>query len=66
MMRYRCPGCGYVYDESRGDAHQGFAPGTTWAQVPDDWACPDCAVNEKSDFKLVAPGDGASGPPARA
>jgi len=54
MTRYRCPGCGYIYDESRGDAHEGFQPGTLWEQVPADWACPDCAVNEKPDFKLVA------------
>jgi rubredoxin len=27
MMRYRCPGCGYTYDEARGDAHEGFPPG---------------------------------------
>ncbi|HEX7840214.1 MAG TPA: rubredoxin [Kofleriaceae bacterium] len=53
MMRYRCPGCGYVYDEARGDAHQGFAPGTLWAQIPQAWCCPDCAVNEKADFKPV-------------
>jgi rubredoxin len=65
MMRYRCPGCGYVYDETRGDAHEGFAPGTTWTQIPKDWACPDCAVNEKADFQVVASGEGASGPPAR-
>ena len=30
-MRYRCPGCGYIYDEARGDPHEGFAPGTAWA-----------------------------------
>ena len=52
MRRYRCPGCGYVYDEQAGDAHEGFAPGTSWAQVPDDWACPDCAVRDKADFIL--------------
>lgn len=50
-MRYQCPGCGYVYDERQGDPHEGFAPGTPWSQVPDNWACPDCAVREKPDFK---------------
>jgi rubredoxin len=54
MTRHRCPGCGYTYDEARGDVHQGFAPGTTWAQIPPHWPCPDCAVNEKDDFKLLA------------
>lgn len=53
MARYRCPGCGYEYDEQRGDVHEGFAPGTRWAQVPDDWACADCAVRDKADFILV-------------
>jgi alkane 1-monooxygenase len=53
-MRYRCPGCGYIYDEARGEAHQGFAPGTRWAQLPASWPCPDCVVNEKSDFEPLA------------
>jgi alkane 1-monooxygenase len=52
--RYRCTDCGYVYDEALGCPHEGFAPGTTWAQIPDDWACPDCAVREKPDFVPVA------------
>ncbi|MBA4287309.1 MAG: rubredoxin [Xanthomonadaceae bacterium] len=56
MARYRCPGCGHVYDEQRGNPHEGFPPGTRWAQVPDDWACPDCAVRDKADF-VPAPGD---------
>jgi rubredoxin len=51
MSRYGCPGCGYVYDEQVGDAHEGFAPGTSWSGVPDDWACPDCGVREKVDFE---------------
>mgnify|MGYP000029404029 CR=1 FL=1 len=48
--RWRCPGCGYVYDSVRGDAHEGFAPGTPWSAIPEDFACPDCAVREKPDF----------------
>ncbi|HSS02623.1 MAG TPA: rubredoxin [Kofleriaceae bacterium] len=47
--------------QARGDAHEGFAPGTPWAQIPQDWACPDCSVNEKADFKVVAAGEGAKG-----
>lgn len=53
-MRLVCPACGYTYDEQRGDPHEGFAPGTAWAEVPDDWCCPDCGVREKVDF---APAD---------
>ncbi len=51
MSAYRCPGCDYTYDEAKGAPREGFSPGTTWDQVPDDWACPDCAVREKVDFE---------------
>ena len=50
MARYQCPGCGYVYDETKGDEHEGFAPGPLWSEVPADWACADCAVRDKEDF----------------
>jgi rubredoxin len=53
MARYRCPGCGYTYDEATGNPREGFAPGTSWPAVPDDWACPDCGVREKVDFENV-------------
>ncbi|WP_323095617.1 fatty acid desaturase [Intrasporangium sp. YIM S08009] len=52
--RHACPGCGYVFDEADGDVRQGFPAGTTWAQVPDDWCCPDCGVREKVDFVAAA------------
>ena len=50
MTAYRCPGCGYVYDEVRGNAREGFPAGTAWDRIPDDWCCPDCAVRDKIDF----------------
>jgi alkane 1-monooxygenase len=46
----RCPGCGYVYDESVGAPREGFPAGTPWSAVPDTWCCPDCGVREKQDF----------------
>jgi len=49
----RCTGCGYVYDEARGDVHEGFPPGTPWSAVPDSWTCPDCGVRDKADFEVV-------------
>lgn len=58
-MRYQCPGCGFVYDESAGCPEEGFPAGTAWQDVPDDWACPDCAVREKVDFELITAGDGS-------
>jgi rubredoxin len=51
MTRYRCPGCGYVYDEKDGAPRDGYPPGTSWSKIPDDWACPHCVVREKPDFE---------------
>jgi rubredoxin len=51
MATYRCEVCDYVYDESRGEPREGFPPNTEWHQIPDDWACPDCGVREKVDFR---------------
>jgi len=53
MARYKCDGCGFIYDESAGNKHEGFAPGTAWSDIPEDWACPDCAVREKPDFNKL-------------
>lgn len=50
MARYQCADCGFVYDEAAGCKREGFAPGTRWEEIPEDWACPDCAVQEKPDF----------------
>lgn len=59
-MQYQCPGCGYVYDESQGDVHEGFSPGTAWSQVPEEWFCPDCAVRDKQDFTVVDTSQGSA------
>jgi len=39
-----CPICGYVYEPAIGDDTQGIAPGTQFADLPDDWLCPICAA----------------------
>jgi alkane 1-monooxygenase len=53
MRRFRCPGCGYVYDERHGHPREGFAAGTPFASVPDHWHCPECGVRDKVDFVVV-------------
>jgi rubredoxin len=60
VSAYRCPACGYTYDESRGHPREGFPAGTPWSEVPDEWACPDCGVRDKVDFEPVSaePADG--------
>jgi rubredoxin len=48
-LEYICNACGYIYKEVDGDPDSGLAPGTRFADIPDDWECPLCAVT-KSDF----------------
>lgn len=43
-MKYRCPLCGYTYDEEK--------EGVKFADLPDDWCCPVCG-EPKSEFTLV-------------
>jgi rubredoxin len=50
--KYQCIVCGFVYDESLGDAEHGIAAGTRWEDVPADWSCPECGV-AKADFEMV-------------
>ena len=53
MKLWQCVVCGWVYDEAQGRPQDGLAPGTRWADVPEDWSCPECGV-KKADFDLVA------------
>jgi alkane 1-monooxygenase len=55
VLAARCPSCEYVYEVAAGDEHEGFAAGTAWADIPDDWCCPDCGVREKVDFVPCEP-----------
>jgi rubredoxin len=52
MKSWQCIVCGFIYDEAKGLPEDGIAPGTAWADVPDNWECPDCGVS-KSDFEMV-------------
>lgn len=47
-----CIVCGFIYDESAGLPEEGFAPGTRWEDIPDDWLCPECGVG-KMDFEMI-------------
>lgn len=49
-LQYICHACGYIYDEEHGDPDGGLPPGTRFADIPDDWACPLCGVT-KGDFE---------------
>lgn len=54
---YECPGCGYSYDQSRGDVREGFAAGTPFKSIPESWVCPDCGVRERNEFRPLAVSD---------
>jgi rubredoxin len=52
FKRYLCLGCGFLYDEQLGLPQDGIAPGTRWADIPDDWVCFDCGT-PKHRFEMV-------------
>ncbi|WP_232628724.1 FAD-dependent oxidoreductase [Methylobacterium sp. Leaf118] len=69
-QQFLCRACGLIYDEGEGDPDSGLPPGTRFARIPEDWACPICGVT-KSDFEPyrrrapVAPVPVALGPQRR-
>ncbi|MGV7029600.1 FAD-dependent oxidoreductase [Methylobacterium symbioticum] len=48
--QFLCRACGLIYDEGQGDPDSGLPPGTRFADIPEDWACPICGVT-KADFE---------------
>lgn len=48
--RMKCSICGHIYDPKKGD--EGAAPGTAFANLPDDWCCPVCGA-AKTKFSEV-------------
>ena len=51
MSKYVCNICGYVYDPEEGDPENEIAPGTSFDDLPDDWACPLCGVGKEEFSK---------------
>ena len=54
MSTFQCPECGYTYDEETGDDFEGFPPGTLFADLPNNFVCPDCSVRDKREFEQVS------------
>jgi len=46
MEKYVCKLCGYIYDPEAGDPSQDVAPGTAFADLPDDYVCPLCGADK--------------------
>ena len=53
MEKFVCDVCGYIYDPAAGDADNGIAAGTAFADLPDSWVCPECGAS-KAEFSPVA------------
>lgn len=49
-MKYLCPLCGWIYDETEGAPDYGIAPGTKFEDLPEDFVCPLCGLS-KSGFE---------------
>jgi rubredoxin len=49
---YLCAVCGFVYREADGLPEEGFPPGTRWADIPENWVCPECGAT-KEEFEMV-------------
>ncbi|WP_368928770.1 rubredoxin, partial [Mixta calida] len=41
-----CSVCLWVYDPATGEDSQDVAPGTAWADVPEDFLCPECGMGK--------------------
>lgn len=52
MEKYRCMVCGYIYDPALGDMTQGIKPGTAFADLPENWVCPECGVGKDMFEKI--------------
>jgi len=50
--RYICANCGYIYDPTEGDPMNSIPPGTSFAELPEEWVCPMCYAS-KDQFDLL-------------
>ncbi len=48
MTAYRCPGCGYIYDEAKGDPREGFPAGKPFSESPTTGVAPTVPSAKKS------------------
>jgi rubredoxin len=42
-----------LFDETKGDEHEGYLPGTLFKELPEDFACPDCSVRYRDEFEKI-------------
>jgi rubredoxin len=44
MAKWECELCGWIYDEEK--------EGTPFADLPDDWTCPECGATKDEFVEL--------------
>ncbi len=52
MDKWLCIPCDYIYDPAEGDEEGGIKPGVSFEDLPEDWVCPVCGVDE-DEFEKV-------------
>lgn len=52
LLRWQCFFCGVLYNEAVGWPEEGIPAGTRWADIDEDWTCPECGAS-KSDFQML-------------
>lgn len=52
MKSWQCTICQYIYDPKVGDIENGIAPGTSFADLPDEWVCPECGAGKDAFVEL--------------
>jgi len=55
-VRMECKICWQVYDPQAGDPVWQIEPGTSFADLPDHWSCPNCAAT-KDQFLVLGDDD---------
>jgi GntR family transcriptional regulator / MocR family aminotransferase len=50
QRRFMCRGCYFIYEEANGLPQQSIRPGTSFADIPANWRCPDCGT-DKTTFR---------------
>ena len=56
MDAYVCDSCGYYYDPVYGADSDDLKEGTPFANLPDDWTCPECGAS-KATFSPIEDDD---------
>ncbi|MDK9696798.1 MAG: rubredoxin [Siculibacillus sp.] len=56
--RMECGICWHVYDPAEGDAVWQVPPGTAFAELPEDWRCPNCDAPRAKFMAIGTEGTG--------